>query len=39
MLVLSVEALTVRYVLDAPDIPRAVFLDEVTALCQRYLAR
>jgi len=39
MLVLTVEALTVRYVLDAPDIPREVFLDEVTTLCQRYLAR
>lgn len=39
MLVLSVEALTVRYVLDAPDIPRDVFLDEITALCQGYLAR
>jgi AcrR family transcriptional regulator len=39
MLVLSVEALTVRYVLDAPDIDRDVFLDEVTALCQGYLAR
>jgi AcrR family transcriptional regulator len=39
MVVLTVEALTVRYVLDAPDIPRDVFLDEVTALCQRYLAR
>jgi AcrR family transcriptional regulator len=38
-LVLSVEALTVRYVLDAPKIPREVFLDEVTALCQSYLAR
>jgi AcrR family transcriptional regulator len=39
MLVLSAEALTVRYVLDAPDIPRDVFLDELTALCQGYLAR
>jgi AcrR family transcriptional regulator len=39
MLVTSAEALTVRYVLDAPDIPRDVFLDEVTVLCQRYLAR
>jgi AcrR family transcriptional regulator len=38
-LVLTVEALTVRYVLDAPDIPREVFLDEVTTLCQNYLAR
>jgi AcrR family transcriptional regulator len=38
VLVLTVEALTVRYVLDAPDIPRDVFLDEVTHLCQRYLA-
>ena len=39
ILVLSAEALTVRYVLDAPDIPREVFLDELTALCQGYLAR
>jgi len=39
MLVLSVESLTVRYVLDAPDIPRDRFLDEVTSLCQGYLAR
>ena len=39
LLVLTAETLTVRYVLDAPDIPRDVFLDEVTALCQRYLAR
>lgn len=39
MLVLTVEALTVRYVLDAPDIDRDTFLDEVTALCQGYLAR
>jgi len=39
MLVLTAEALTVRYVLDAPDIPREVFLDELTALCHRYLAR
>jgi AcrR family transcriptional regulator len=39
VLVLCVETLTVRYVLDAPDIPRDVFLDEITALCQGYLAR
>lgn len=39
LLVLTAETLTVRYVLDAPDIPREVFLDEVTTLCQRYLAR
>lgn len=39
LLVLTAETLTVRYVLDAPDIPREVFLDEVTAMCQRYLAR
>lgn len=39
LLVLTVEALTVRYVLDAPDIPRDVFLDEVTHLCQNYLTR
>jgi len=38
-LVLTAEALTVRYVLDAPDIPRDVFLDELTHLCQSYLAR
>jgi AcrR family transcriptional regulator len=38
LLVLTAETLTVRYVLDAPDIPRDVFLDEVTTLCQRYLA-
>jgi AcrR family transcriptional regulator len=38
-LVLTVETLTVRYVLDGPHIPRDVFLDEVTALCQGYLAR
>jgi len=39
LLVLTAETLTVRYVLDAPAIPRDVFLDEVTTLCQRYLAR
>jgi AcrR family transcriptional regulator len=39
VLVLCVETLSVRYVLDAPDIPRDVFLDEITALCQGYLAR
>jgi AcrR family transcriptional regulator len=39
VLVLTVEALTVRYVLDAPGIPRETFLDEVTTLCQRYLSK
>ena len=38
-LVTTAQPLTVRYVLDPPGIPREAFLDEVTAMCQRYLAR
>lgn len=36
-LVTTVEHLTVRYVLDAPPIDRDDFLDEVVALCGRYV--
>lgn len=37
MLVMAIEHLTVRYVLDRPDIERDRFLDEVVALCGGYL--
>lgn len=37
VLVMAVENLTVRYVLDDPPLTRADFLDEVTALCAGYL--
>jgi AcrR family transcriptional regulator len=38
VLVMAIEQLTVRYVLDAPAISRERFLDEVVALCTGYLA-
>jgi AcrR family transcriptional regulator len=38
VLVTAIETLAVRYVLDAPPIPRERFLDEVVALCTGYLA-
>lgn len=37
VLVMAIESLTVRFVLDAPDISRERFLDEVTSLCLGYL--
>lgn len=37
VLVMAIESLTVRYVLDAPAISREQFLDEVTSLCLGYL--
>lgn len=37
VLVMAIEHLTVRYVLDRPDIERDAFLDEVVALCGGYL--
>ena len=37
-LLMSIEQLTVRYVLDSPPIPRARFLDELVELCLRYAA-
>lgn len=37
VLVMAIENLTVRYVLDAPAISREQFLDEVTSLCLGYL--
>jgi AcrR family transcriptional regulator len=38
VLVMAIENLTVRYVLDEPAISRELFLDEVVALCSGYLA-
>ncbi|MCW2798038.1 MAG: TetR family transcriptional regulator [Nocardioides sp.] len=38
VLVMAIENLTVRYVLDGPAISRELFLDEVVALCTGYLA-
>ena len=38
VLVLAVEQLVVRWVLDEPGFPRERLVDEVTALCTRYLA-
>ena len=38
VLVMAIEHLTVRYVLDRPAIERDPFLDEVVALCSGYLA-
>jgi AcrR family transcriptional regulator len=38
VLVMAIENLTVRYVLDEPAISRERFLDEVVALCAGYLA-
>lgn len=35
-LLMCIEQLTVRYVLDRPAIPRARFLDELVELCLRY---
>lgn len=37
VLVMAIENLAVRYVLDAPPISREQFLDEVTSLCLGYL--